>query len=122
MSLNWLMIIWNHSALSMIEKALQIVMDIVSSYIDELNMTKQDKETEKSWYKWCECFWTFQKKNLRICSALVRNIKTLWLLEGKERYFAKNIQAMVSPTQQKPFLCSLIQRGGINSSLENWVK
>jgi hypothetical protein len=43
-----MMIISNHSTLSVIEKALQVVMDIVSCHIDEPNRTKQDKETEKS--------------------------------------------------------------------------
>jgi hypothetical protein len=37
--------------LSMIEKALQVAMDIVSCHIDEPKRTKQDKETENSWYK-----------------------------------------------------------------------
>jgi hypothetical protein len=67
-------------------------------------------------------FLDLSKNNLRICSALVKDIKTLWLLERKETYSVKNIQAMVSPTQQKTFLCSLIQRGEIKSALGNWVK
>jgi len=62
------------------------------------------------------------KKQSEDLLGTCKNIKTLWLLERKERYFVKNIQAMVSPTQQKPFLRSLIQRCEVNSSLKNWAK
>jgi len=58
------------------------------------------------------------KKESEDLLCTYKNIKTLWLLERKERYFVKNIQAMVSPTQQKPFLCSLIQRCEINSKVK----
>jgi hypothetical protein len=67
-------------------------------------------------------FLDLSKKKSENLLCTCKNIKTLWLLERKEKYFVRNIQAMVSPTQQKPFLCSLIQRGEINSSLEKWVK